>query len=225
MLEWQLLALAQAGIAEAVVVTGFATAMVEQALPTLTPVGMHVRHLFNPFHKVADNLGTCWLAREELSGPVLLLNGDTLISPAIVTRLLEAPPASITVCIDRKHSYDSDDMKVSTAQDRLCAIGKQLPSNVIHGESIGLLRFAAHGAARFAAEIDRVMRTAEGPGLWYLSAINTLAQEGEDIRVASIAGLEWAEMDFPDDLARCRAITARWLEQETWASVLEAEPA
>ncbi len=209
MLGWQLRALAEAGIPEAVVVTGFRTDLVEEALPRLAPPGMRVRTLFNPFYKVADNLGTCWMARQELAGAVLVLNGDTLISPAIVARLLEAPPAQITVTIDRKPAYDEDDMKVVAEDDHLRAIGKKL-SQGVNGESIGFLRFSGAGSGRFVAEVERVMRTAEGTGLWYLSAIHKLAGAGVDVRVASIAGLEWAELDFPADLARCREIAGAW---------------
>jgi choline kinase len=212
MLGWQLQALAAAGIAEAVVVTGFRTELVEQALPGLTPGGMRVRPLFNPFYKVADNLGTCWMARQELSGPVLVLNGDTLISADIVTGLLAAPPADITVTIDRKPSYDEDDMKVVVAADRLRAIGKKLAMAEVNGESIGFLRFSSAGAAAFVAEIERVMRTPEGTSLWYLSAIHRLANAGLNVSVASIAGLDWAELDYPADLERCRAIAGAWQE-------------
>jgi len=55
-----------------------------------------------------------------------------------------------------------------------------------------------------------VMRTAEGTGLWYLSAINKLAGDGVDVRTASIEGLDWAELDFPADLERCREIAGQW---------------
>jgi choline kinase len=210
MLGWQLRALAEAGVPEAVVVTGFRADLVEQALPGLTPAGMRVRTLFNPFYKVADNLGTCWLARGELNGPALVLNGDTLISPAIVACLLRAPAAAITVTIDRKASYDDDDMKVVTVQNQLRAIGKKLAAAEVNGESIGFLRFSSAGAAAFVAEIERVMRTQEGTGLWYLSAIHKLANSGVDVSAADIAGLEWAELDFPADLTRCRAIATSW---------------
>lgn len=209
MLGWQLKALAEAGVPEAVVVTGFRSDLVEEALPRLTPPGMRVRTLFNPFYKVADNLGTCWMVRQELSGPVLVLNGDTLISPAIVARLLKSPSAQITVTIDRKPAYDDDDMKVIAEGEHLRAIGKKLAEGV-NGESIGFLRFSTDGAACFVAEVERVMRTAEGTGLWYLSAIHKLAGEGVDVRVALIEGLEWAELDFPADLARCREIAGAW---------------
>lgn len=210
MLGWQLKALAEAGIGEAVVVTGFRSELVEAALPSLTPAGMHVRTLFNPFYKVADNLASCWMVRAHLAGPVMILNGDTLISAPIVERLLAAPAADITVTIDRKAAYDDDDMKVVTEGTRLRAIGKRLAMGEVNGESIGFLKFSSRGAAAFTTEVEQVMRTPDGTGLWYLSAIHKLANAGVDVGVASIEGLDWAELDFPADLERCRTIAALW---------------
>ncbi len=210
MLGWQLQALAAAGIREAVVVTGFRADLVEQSLPSLTPPGMQVRTSFNPFYKVADNLASCWMVRQELAGPVLTLNGDTLIEPGIVERLISAPPADITVTIDRKPSYDDDDMKVITREDRLLAIGKKLEKAGVTGESIGFLRYSGRGAAAFVAEIERTMRTPEGTSLWYLSAIHRLANAGIDVRTISIEGHDWAELDFPADLEECRSIANSW---------------
>jgi choline kinase len=215
MLGWQLQSLARAGVQEAVVVTGFRSDLVEGALPGITPAGMQVRTLFNPFYKVADNLASCWMVRHELAGPVLTLNGDTLFEPAIARRLLAAQASDITVTIDRKPTYDEDDMKVITSGERLTAIGKKLTMSEVTGESIGFLRFSAAGAASFVAEIDRTMHTLEGTGLWYLSAIHRLANAGLDVKVASIEGLHWAELDFPADLAHCRTIAADYLVRQT----------
>jgi choline kinase len=210
MLEWQLHALAEAGVRETVVVTGFREDLVRQELERHAPRQMHTRTLYNPFYKLADNLASCWMARSELDGPCMILNGDTLFEPEIARRLIAAPAAPITVTIDRKPGYDADDMKVCTDGDRLTAIGKTLPAGEVTGESIGFLRFDASGAAQFVAEIERTMRTPEGPKLWYLSAIHRLAAAGVQVRVASIEGLEWSELDFPADLVRSRAIASGW---------------
>ncbi len=218
MLEWQLAGLAEAGVREAVVVTGFRDDLVERELANCTPRSIRVRTLFNPFYKLADNLASCWMARAELAGPCLILNGDTLFEPEIARRLLAAPIAPITVTIDRKPAYDADDMKVSAQGERLRAIGKTLPAGEVTGESIGFLRFEAAGAARFVAELERVMRTPEGSKLWYLSAIDRLAKAGVDVRVESIERLQWAELDFPADLVRCRAITAGWVAERPLAA-------
>lgn len=214
MLEWQLRGLAAAGVRETVVVTGFRAELVERTIEQVAPAQMRVRTLFNPFYKVADNLASCWMVRHELHGSALILNGDTLFEPEIAKRLLAAPDAPITVTIDRKPTYDADDMKVVTAGERLTAIGKKLPMNTVTGESIGFLRFNASGAEAFVNEIERTMRTPEGVGLWYLSAIHRLANAATDVRVASIEGLVWGELDFPADLARCREIADEWAAKE-----------
>lgn len=218
LLAWQLNALDAVGVHEVVVVTGFRDELIDRAVAQHAPNGMRVRTLYNPFYRLADNLASCWMARAELSDACLILNGDTLFEPEIARRLLAAPPASITVTIDRKPVYDADDMKVAMDGDRLKAIGKKLPVAETHGESIGFLRFDAVGAAQFVAEIERVMRTPEGPGLWYLSAINGLAQSGADVRVVSIEGLQWGELDFPADLVRNRAMVAGWRAGSSGAS-------
>ncbi len=212
LLEWQLLGLRQAGVTEAVIVTGFRTELVERRLSQISPAGMQVRALFNPFFQVADNLASCWMARHELTGPVLILNGDTLFDARIAARLCKPSSAHVVVTIDRKAAYDEDDMKITADGDRLRAIGKKLPMAQVNGESIGFLRFDEMGARLFVEELDQVMRTPEGTRLWYLSIIHRLAQR-LPINVLSIEGLAWAELDYPADLQRCRDVAALWLSK------------
>lgn len=215
-LHWQLQHLAEAGIKEVVVVTGFGAAQVDAEIERLALPGLTVRTVFNPFYSVTDNLATCWLVRDEMRGPFLLLNGDTLFEPAIAQRLLAAPEAPITVTIDRKGDYDSDDMKVFTDGARLLAIGKTITH--YDAESIGFLRFSAEGAAMFVAMVEEALRTPEGLKRWYLSAINEMAQSGDKVCVASIEGLDWAEMDFPQDVVRNLELTEAWVQAEELAA-------
>lgn len=211
LLEWQLLALAKAGVTEAVIVTGFRADRVEQALAAMSVPGLTARTLYNPFYALADNTASCWVARHEMRGPFLILNGDTLFEPAIAARLLTQAKDPITVTIDAKQDYDADDMKVRTDADgRLLTIGKTLPLEIVTGESIGFLRFTAEGGAAFAAEVEQVLRTPEGLRRWYLSVIDGLAKRDGTVGTVSIQGLEWGEMDFPDDVERNRALTSTW---------------
>lgn len=212
-LHWQLLHLQAAGLKEAVVVTGFGADLVDAEIAALELPGLRVRTVFNPFYGLADNLATCWLVRDEMQGAFLLLNGDTLFEPEIARRLMAAPDAGITVTVDRKSAYDADDMKVATDGGRLTAIGKTIET--FDAESIGFLRFSPQGAAAFVQVIDRAMRSGEGLKRWYLSAINELAQAGQEVSVASIEGLDWAEMDFPADVVRNLELTKAWKAAET----------
>ena len=207
-LHWQLLHLKAAGLTEVVVVTGFGAEAVEEEIAQIALPDIKVRTLFNPFYGLTDNLATCWLAREEMRGAFLLLNGDTLFEPAIASRLLEAPASAVTVTVDRKTAYDADDMKVLTEGSRLLAIGKTIPA--FDAESIGFLRFSAGGAAAFVRTVEKIMRSPEGLKRWYLSVINEMAQAGEEVSTVSIEGLGWAEMDFPEDVARNLELTQSW---------------
>ncbi len=209
LLDRQLDVLAANGVGEAVIVTGFADEQIEEVLSRRNG-GPRVRTMFNPFYQVADNLGSLFVAREELAGDVLVWNGDTLVSESLMARVLaNREQRGICVTVDRKDAYDDDDMKVIADRDgRLRAIGKRIPSGV-NAESIGLLAFRGDGAARFRHAIERAMRTKEGTTIWYLRVIHHLAQDS-DVWTLDIAGEEWGEVDFPEDVDAARELTARW---------------
>ena len=209
LLDRQLDTLAACGVDEAVVVTGFRDDQIEAALAKRVG-GPRVRTIFNPFFKVADNLGSLFVAREELAGDVLVWNGDTLVSEALMARVVgNKGRDGICVTIDRKDRYDEDDMKVVADDDgRLRAIGKRIAKGV-NAESIGLLAFRGDGAARFRRAIEKAMRTSEGTTIWYLRVIHHLAQNGE-VWTYDIAGEEWGEVDFPEDVASAEALCAGW---------------
>ena len=46
---------------------------------------------YNPFYAVADNLASCWLARGEMNGDFIQVNGDNVFRSDLVERLLAAP--------------------------------------------------------------------------------------------------------------------------------------
>lgn len=197
MLAWQLRALAAAGIEDVTVVTGFESEAVETALKVIAPP-MPVTCLHNPFYGVADNIGSCWVARDLIGEDTVLINGDTLFDPRVLLRLMDEAEAPITVTIDRKGSYDADDMKVTVRDGQLLRISKALTENV-NGESIGMIRFQAGGGARFGRQLAAKLREPTALKLWYLSIIDELAKAG-DVGVVSIEGLPWAEIDFLHDI-------------------------
>jgi choline kinase len=209
LLDRQLDTLEANGVHDAVVVTGFHDDRVEEALAKRSG-GPNVRTIFNPFFKVADNTGSLYMAREELGGDCLVWNGDTLVSNALMRRVVGNDRSGICVTVDRKPSYDDDDMKVIRDEDggRLRAIGKRI-SQGVNAESIGLLAFRSGGAELFRDAIERAMRTSEGTTIWYLRVIHHLAQNGQ-VWTLDIQGEEWGEVDFPPDVEAARALTARW---------------
>ena len=208
LLDRQLDTLEANGVNEAVVVSGFHDELVSEAIARRSG-GPAVRTIYNPFFKVADNTGSLFMAREELEGDCLVWNGDTLVSRALMRRVVGNGQQGICVTIDRKPSYDEDDMKVVEEGGRLRAIGKRLPMDSVNAESIGLLAFRGGGAGQFREAIERAMRSPEGTTIWYLRVIHQLAQSA-DVWTLDIEGEEWGEVDFPVDVETARALTARW---------------
>ena len=201
----QLDTLAAHGVETATVITGFNSHMVEDEINARLG-GPRVEMLFNPFFQVADNLASCWMARESMNQDFLLINGDTLFSPELLQTVLSAPAKDVAVTIDQKGYYDGDDMKVTLDGSQLTAIGKTLALTETDGESIGMLRFMNAGPEIFQDELGRLMRTPDGTKSWFLSAIHGLAQSGQHIDTINIKGADWSELDTPEDYEVCRSL-------------------
>jgi choline kinase len=209
LIEWQIEMLARGGVKHIDVVTGFMTDMVDALLADIDDPRVTIATRFNPFYKVADNLGSCWIVREQMRGDFLILNGDTLVSEEIVTRVQQDHGWPIAVTVDVKDAYDSDDMKVERDGDRLARIGKTLTAQQSNAESIGFLAFRGEGVDLFRETVRKAMRTPEGVQHWYLKVIDSLAPTGK-VGTVSIEGQEWAEVDFLNDIEIATALTDRW---------------
>lgn len=204
-LGMQLDTLCKYGVEKVTVVTGFNEHLVKAEVEN-RQTGPQVTTLFNPFFQVADNLASCWMARESMQDDFLLINGDTLFSPDLLETVLAAPKSSLAVTIDQKDQYDGDDMKVTLEEDMLKAIGKTLLPRQTQGESIGMLRFMGDGPKIFRDELERLMRLEDGTKSWFLSAIDGLAKSGTAINTINIKGKAWSELDTPEDYEICRSL-------------------
>ena len=204
-LSLQLDTLESAGVDEAIVITGFMAGSVEAEIAGRTGA-MRVQTLFNPFYQVADNLASCWMARTFMDDDFLLINGDTLIEPALAKKVVQSPQNNIQVTNDKKPEYDTDDMKVSLDGTALTAIGKTLSADETNGESIGFLRFMGDGPKLFRDKLHQMMRTGDGVGAWFLSAIDALAKTDTVVATYSIEGMTWAELDTMEDYSAIKAI-------------------
>jgi choline kinase len=203
-LEWQVQELIRLGMDSIHVVVGFGADKVEALLAHR--VGSSSIHtIYNPFYALADNLISCWVARNEMTQDFVLINGDTLFESAVLEGLLQAPSAPITLVTDEKPRYDADDMKVIVRGTQLVRIGKTLPIEHVNGESIGMIRFQDRGSRLFCSTLDQRIRKPEALKQWYLSLIDELAQQGH-VSTFSIKGLIWAEIDNPSDLEQAERL-------------------
>jgi L-glutamine-phosphate cytidylyltransferase len=210
LLEHQVRSLSAAGVAEIVVVTGFAADMVERELTLLArdyPVKLRTIH--NPFYLAADNLGSCWVARSEMTNDFLLLNGDTLLEPAAIAQVLRNGQANINVTATIKPAYDDDDMKITLRHGHVSAINKQIPADRIDAESVGMILFRNMGPRQFVARMEAIMREPEALRWYYLKAVEKLAQD-VPVDIVDISGYQTAEVDFLPDIPFAENVVRGW---------------
>ena len=206
-IEWQIDALNSIGINDVIAVVGYAAQRIELLLKK--KYQDKISFVYNPFYEIADNLASCWMAKEHFYDDFLILNGDTLFEPNVISTLLSKDEFPITLATDHKDNYDDDDMKVITQGSQLISVGKKLPLDKVNGESIGMMHFNPQGATLFRQTIEALMYQPESLQKWYLSIIDQLASD-DHVGTCSVHGLEWTEVDFVQDLGRAQDLAEKW---------------
>lgn len=189
----------------AVIVSGYRTDRVEEFVRRHA-AGRRVTVAFNPFYEVSNNLHSLWLARSYLARGGLIVNGDDLFHPGLLHRSIAAP-GDIVVTINRKDTYDPDDMKVLLDGGQLRRIGKDVPLKDAEGEAIGVIRVSPRGARWLDESLDRLVKAGDR-NAFYLRAIQRLIDDGIPVHTADITPIPWAELDEPRDLVAARARAA-----------------
>jgi choline kinase len=206
----QIEALTGAGVREVVVITGYgASAMERELVDCAAAQRINVRTVYNPFFSVADNLASCWMARHEMDGEFLQINGDNVFRSELVVEVLEGSTAPVVVAINRKSRYDADDMKVMLDGERLTEIGKALPVEAVDAEATGFYAFRGDGVSGYRRMLEAAMSEPHGLKQWFPSAVGRLAKSIA-VKTVDVSRHEWCEIDFPVDLQSARQMVARW---------------
>lgn len=206
----QIDAFAACGLKEFVIITGYNSRLMETQIDEIArQTGLDLKVVYNPFYAVADNLASCWMARGEMDGEFIQVNGDNVFQADLAQCILDGSTHDITVAINFKDSYDADDMKVMLDAGRLTEVGKMLPVEAVDAEAIGFYTFKGKGIAAYRDILDSNMRDASGLKKWFPSAVDMLASQ-VNIGVVDVGQRQWAEVDFPIDLQAARQMVASW---------------
>ncbi|MCW5830395.1 MAG: phosphocholine cytidylyltransferase family protein [Deltaproteobacteria bacterium] len=213
-LEHQIRNCRRAGISDTVVVTGFQWQLVEAYVSRWRQNGlarMRIETAYNPFFSTTNNLISLWSAQKYMDEDFITINGDNVFDWRILQRLKETNKYPIHVTTAHKDAYDEDDMKVLLDGDRIQAINKGIPLDQADGESIGIMKFTGEGRERLKATLEDMVRGQSAATDWYTRAIEWIARRGYPVGICPIGDLKWAEIDFPQDLARVRENSSLYL--------------
>ncbi len=194
LIEHQLEALADCGVGPVGIVVGYYADEIREV------VGFRAEYIENTAWRRTNSLYSFWLAREWVEGPVLVLNSDLLLDPKVLETVIKADGDALA--FDSDSGSAAEQMKLEVRDGLLVSMSKTLPAERAAGENVGVLKFEERSARRLFEMAGQLIE-AGGENDWLGSAVSKLAAE-RPLRPVDIAGLPWAEIDFPYDLERAR---------------------
>lgn len=206
LLEWHALRLAETGVRDVVLVTGYLREQIASVLPGIgARHGLRMRELVNErFHEGSVlSLGAALPEVEGSRDPILLMDADVLYPAQMLERLIRSPHPT-ALLLDRGYSTRDDDPVLVPVKDgRPFEFRKKWTGAADHvGESIGFFKI---GPGDLAMLIDETRVRSAGPEVRdsyddVLRAMVLADRFGHE----DVTGLPWTEIDFPEDLSLAR---------------------
>ena len=206
LLESQLITINKTVIDKVVIVTGYLTEKIESKVQRYSKeYNIDIQIIYNPFFDISNNLLSLWQAKHEMESDFIIINGDDIFNDSVLLGLLEHDKNElITMVIDRKETYDEDDMKLIVENGRILEVSKKIPLNEANGESIGMSRVTGEAKAIMVDTMERMVRNKKNMQVFYLAMIQELINQGIVVGYHEISSKDWAEIDFHPDLEDIR---------------------
>ena len=204
LLEYQLEALCEAGVRECVIVVGHRAAQVRNAFGSRFH-GLSLTYVENEIFDSTNNIYSLWLARREITGDMLLLEGDLIFEPGLLTDVLDAPYENVAV-VDR-YAPPMNGTVILADGDlaRAMVLKMDQPPGFDYRsalKTVNIYRFSHRAVSRelMPAIGDYVSRGLTGH--YYEMAISRAVEAGAiRLHVLRTGPRAWAEVDTEEDLA------------------------
>jgi len=158
--------------------------------------------IFNPRFATTNNIYSLWVARTWLRGDSFLcLNADVLCDSEIL-RPAVAGKAPISMIVDPE--WRDETMKVVIREGKIVRMSKAITDREFSGTYIGITAFSADVQPRFFRTMEQWIAAGK-VNEFFNVAVQDLADQRVPVSPTSTAGLPWAEIDDPADLAFAQA--------------------
>lgn len=200
-LERQVSALRTCGVAEITVVVGHGCEYIE---PVAHALGFET--VYNADYASTNDIASLGAASHRMTGDFVYLHGDVVFEIELLAEVL-ASTLPIVVGIDRE-SGDWESEKVRIVDGSVRQIGKHVPQEQAEGEFIGIAVVRDTAAPVFRRALQDLL-TAGHVRDYCTSVFTRLIELGVPVHCCEVAGRNWIEIDFPEELARARRLFGR----------------
>jgi choline kinase len=205
MLHHILAGLAEAGVDDLLVVTGFDAPAVQTYVDDNWTAGK-ATYVFNARYASWGNFHSLRVALDQAPGfDALVVNSDIVIAPDVYRRVL-ATAGDLVLAVQERPTrlLDQEDMRVEIRSGRVAQIGKHVKLARSHGEYAGVSLVrppAARAYLNVASDWEWQANTAG-----YYEDVYAAILDEVDARSARVEIGEYAEVDVPADVDRAVAI-------------------
>ena len=203
--------LAGVELRDVVIVVGYAAGAVQERQEDLERrYGVRLTLVHNDKAEIWNNAYSMWMAREQMSDGVLMVNGDTVHPVSVEETLLSSRGPGVVLAVDTDKPLAEEEMKVLVDADgALTRITKLMDPAEAYGEYIGASLIEPGAVGALADALQATWQ--RDPDLYYEDGYQEMVNRGETIATAAIpTGTSWVEVDDHRDLERARQIACRY---------------
>ena len=209
LLERTVDAMAQTGITEFVVVTGYRGDMIRDFFNGQWSM-FNVQFLHNADYEHNNNIFSLWLAGQVVRGKeFLLMDSDILCDPQAVAEVARQQEPALAL---NRHELGEEEMKIVVDGDnRITEISKTCRVEDALGESVGIEKMTAAYSEALYRELDRMIVKEGLIDIFYERAFERLIPQGHTFKVVDTTRFFSFELDTPEDFEKASELLPKEL--------------
>jgi choline kinase len=193
--------LRSAGINELVMTIGYKHQMIRDFIAANFPM-LKVTYLLNEDYANNNNGYSLWMTRNDVKGPIFLLDSDILFDVRILRMLIDYPEEDC-LAVRTSNALGEEEMKVALhpGTKKISDISKKINPKTACGESIGIEKFSPKFLSSLYDVLDRRISKENKINEFYEASFQEMIENGHPIYAVDIGPKKAAELDFPEDIA------------------------
>jgi len=196
------------GINNIVVVTGHQRQNVRNEMDRISKKhsSLNFTEVYNPVYKIINNIASVAAAHLELISDnegFVHFDGDLLIEPALLKKLIDAPGSNLLV-VENSRELKEEEMKVKCENGKIVKIQKEIDPKEADGEYIGLYKLDGPTTKYYMECLQKHLNNGETK-IYYDNVLPDLLEKFQ-MSILPTDGLKWVELDFPEDLEEAKKI-------------------
>ena len=194
------------GMTEIIIVTGYQSDLVTREA-SATGTTTTIKYVHNPDYAKGSLISMLTgFSEMQTDRDFILMDADVLYDHRIMERLVTTQHHNCFL-LDRDFEAGEEAVKLCVRAGRLVEFRKKINGNLqfdLQGESVGFFRFAPATALQLTRAAEHYLQRGEDQQPYEECIRDLLLDRPEDFGYEDITGLNWIEIDFPEDIIKAR---------------------